>query len=166
MVGAMVRGPMKRMKRPMRPEKPTKIWKSEPTMKEPCNWRQTRGPQSDCGIAQIILVFTRVEDLSKSSMNLYLVLSPKLIYYLVYPVGGAIVAYWDLGPIGEYCSPVKEGTKSGSSADLYRKLFPSLSTLEPQNRRALKSRVGVWCLFIIPVTNLYQCHKIIWLAEK
>lgn len=37
MVGAMVRGPMKRMKRPMRPEKPTKIWKSEPTMKEPCN---------------------------------------------------------------------------------------------------------------------------------
>lgn len=35
MVGAMVRGPMKRMKRPMRPEKPTKTWKSEPTIMDP-----------------------------------------------------------------------------------------------------------------------------------
>lgn len=34
-VGAMVRGPMKRRKRPMRPEKPTNTWKSEPTIMEP-----------------------------------------------------------------------------------------------------------------------------------
>jgi len=37
MVGAMVSGPMKRMKNPMRPEKPTRIWKTEATMMEPCN---------------------------------------------------------------------------------------------------------------------------------
>ena len=37
MVGAMVSGPMKRMKRPIRPEKPTTTWKREPTMMEPCN---------------------------------------------------------------------------------------------------------------------------------
>ena len=41
MVGAMVSGPMKRMKRPMRPEKPTNTWNSEPTIMEPCSWRQT-----------------------------------------------------------------------------------------------------------------------------
>ena len=39
MVGAMVRGPMKRMKRPMRPEKPTRTWNKEPTMMEPCSCR-------------------------------------------------------------------------------------------------------------------------------
>lgn len=38
MVGAMVSGPMKRMKSPMRPEKPTRTWKREATMMEPCNW--------------------------------------------------------------------------------------------------------------------------------
>lgn len=43
----------------------------------------------------------QVEDLSKSSMNLFLVLSPTLVYCLVYPVGGAIVVYWDLRPIGK-----------------------------------------------------------------
>ena len=37
MVGAMVRGPMKRMKRPMRPEKPTNTWNSEPTIMDPCS---------------------------------------------------------------------------------------------------------------------------------
>lgn len=35
-VGAMVKGPMKRMRKPMRPEKPTKIWRREATMMEPC----------------------------------------------------------------------------------------------------------------------------------
>lgn len=34
-VGAMVRGPMKRMKRPMRPEKPTSTWKTDPTIMDP-----------------------------------------------------------------------------------------------------------------------------------
>lgn len=38
-VGAMVRGPMKRIKCPIRPENPTNIWKSEPTMKDPCSCR-------------------------------------------------------------------------------------------------------------------------------
>lgn len=42
MVGAIVRGPMKRMKRPMRPEKPTNTWNSEPTIMEPWSWRQTQ----------------------------------------------------------------------------------------------------------------------------
>lgn len=37
-VGAMVKGPTERMRKPMRPEKPTRIWKSEATMMEPCNW--------------------------------------------------------------------------------------------------------------------------------
>lgn len=34
-VGAMVKGPMKRMKRPMRPENPTSTWNREPTIIEP-----------------------------------------------------------------------------------------------------------------------------------
>lgn len=37
----------------------------------------------------------------KSSISLYLVLAPKLVCYLVYPVGGTIVLYWDLDPIGK-----------------------------------------------------------------
>ena len=37
MVGAMVSGPMKRMKKPMSPEKPTSTWKRDPTMMEPCS---------------------------------------------------------------------------------------------------------------------------------
>lgn len=35
MVGAIVRGPMNRMNRPIRPENPTSIWNREPTMMEP-----------------------------------------------------------------------------------------------------------------------------------
>ncbi len=34
-VGAMVKGPMKRMTRPIRPENPTSTWNREPTMIEP-----------------------------------------------------------------------------------------------------------------------------------
>ncbi|KAG8138026.1 hypothetical protein E2320_003967 [Naja naja] len=37
MVGAIVRGPMNRIKNPMRPEKPTKIWKQDATIIAPCN---------------------------------------------------------------------------------------------------------------------------------
>lgn len=37
MVGAMVKGPMKRRRKPMRPEKPTNIWTQEATMTAPCN---------------------------------------------------------------------------------------------------------------------------------
>lgn len=37
MVGAMVKGPMKRMRKPMRPEKPTSIWTQEATMMTPCS---------------------------------------------------------------------------------------------------------------------------------
>lgn len=40
MVGAIVSGPMNFIKNPMRPEKPTKIWKQEPTMMEPCSYIQ------------------------------------------------------------------------------------------------------------------------------
>lgn len=36
-VGAMVKGPMKRMRKPMHPEKPTTIWMREATMIEPCS---------------------------------------------------------------------------------------------------------------------------------
>lgn len=39
-VGAMVKGPIKRMRKPMRPEKPTRIWRTEATMIEPCNCGQ------------------------------------------------------------------------------------------------------------------------------
>ena len=39
-VGAMVNGPMKRMRKPMRPEKPTRIWRREATMMEPCSCGQ------------------------------------------------------------------------------------------------------------------------------
>lgn len=42
MVGAMVKGPMKRMRKPMTPEKPTSIWTQEATMMAPCNWRGRR----------------------------------------------------------------------------------------------------------------------------
>ena len=35
MVGAMVRGPMNFMNRPMRPEKPTRICKQDATMMDP-----------------------------------------------------------------------------------------------------------------------------------
>lgn len=37
MVGAMVKGPMKRMRNPMRPENPTTIWTQEATIMAPCN---------------------------------------------------------------------------------------------------------------------------------
>lgn len=36
-VGAMVKGPMKRMRKPMRPEKPTSIWTQEATKTAPCS---------------------------------------------------------------------------------------------------------------------------------
>lgn len=38
-VGAMAKGPMKPMRKPMRPEKPTSIWTQEVTMTAPCNLR-------------------------------------------------------------------------------------------------------------------------------
>uniref|UniRef100_A0A2D4NEQ6 Uncharacterized protein n=1 Tax=Micrurus spixii TaxID=129469 RepID=A0A2D4NEQ6_9SAUR len=37
MVGAIVKGPMNRIKNPMRPEKPTKIWKQDANIIAPCN---------------------------------------------------------------------------------------------------------------------------------
>lgn len=37
MVGAIVRGPMNRIRKPIKPEKPTNIWKQEATMMAPCN---------------------------------------------------------------------------------------------------------------------------------
>lgn len=40
MVGAMVKGPMKRMRKPIMPEKPTTIWRSDATMMEPCSCAQ------------------------------------------------------------------------------------------------------------------------------
>lgn len=40
-VGAMVRGPMKRMRKPIRPEKPTRTWRTEATMMEPCSCGET-----------------------------------------------------------------------------------------------------------------------------
>lgn len=47
MVGAMVKGPMKRMRKPMRPEKPTSIWTQEATMIAPCSWRKDVGLSRD-----------------------------------------------------------------------------------------------------------------------
>lgn len=45
-VGAMVRGPMKRMKRPMRPEKPTSTWKTDPTIMDPWSLRKHKNVDS------------------------------------------------------------------------------------------------------------------------
>lgn len=44
-VGAMVKGPMKRMRKPMRPEKPTKTWRREATIIEPCSCGQEHSVQ-------------------------------------------------------------------------------------------------------------------------
>lgn len=46
-VGAMVRGPMKRMRKPMRPEKPTRTWRREATMIEPCSCGQEHNRRYD-----------------------------------------------------------------------------------------------------------------------
>lgn len=55
-VGAMVKGPMKRMRKPMRPEKPTRIWRREATMIEPCTCRQdTTMEITDINVATLSL---------------------------------------------------------------------------------------------------------------